>query len=58
LLSDRALRQPRRDLWLLPIWDIVSFAIFVASFFSTRVIWRGLSFNVDGNGLLDPIPDE
>ena len=58
LLSDRALRQPRRDLWLLPIWDIVSFAIFVASFFSTRVIWRGLRFNVDGNGLLDPIPDE
>ena len=58
LLSDRALRQPRRDLWLLPIWDIVSFAIFVASFFSTRVIWRGLSFNVDGDGLLYPIPDE
>ncbi len=58
LLSDRALRQPHRDLWLLPIWDIVSFAIFVASFFSSRVIWRGFSFNVDGDGLLSPVQDE
>ncbi|GAB2885449.1 bacteriohopanetetrol glucosamine biosynthesis glycosyltransferase HpnI [Paraburkholderia jirisanensis] len=58
LLSDRALRQPLRDLWLLPIWDIVSFAIFVASFFSTRVIWRGFSFNVDDEGLMSPVQDE
>lgn len=53
--SDRALRQARRDLWLLPFWDIVSFSIFVASFLSTRVIWRGFSFKVDGNGLLSPV---
>jgi ceramide glucosyltransferase len=56
--TDHALRQPRRDLWLLPFWDIVSFSIFVASFFSTRVIWRGFSFKVDGNGLLSPVQDE
>jgi ceramide glucosyltransferase len=56
--SDRALRQVRRDLWLLPFWDIVSFLIFVASFCSTRVIWRGVSFKVDGNGLLSPVQDE
>jgi ceramide glucosyltransferase len=56
--SDHALRQARRDLWLLPFWDIVSFSIFVASFFSTRVIWRGFSFKVDGNGLLSPVQDE
>jgi ceramide glucosyltransferase len=56
--SDHALRQPYRDLWLLPFWDIVSFSIFVASYFSTRVIWRGFSFKVDGNGLLSPVQDE
>jgi ceramide glucosyltransferase len=56
--TDHALRQPHRDLWLLPLWDIVSFSIFVASFFSTRVIWRGFSFKVDGNGLLSPVQDE
>jgi len=52
LLSDRALQQAHRDLWLLPLWDIVSFGIFVASFGSSRVIWRGVSFKVDGDGLL------
>ncbi|RDJ99034.1 bacteriohopanetetrol glucosamine biosynthesis glycosyltransferase HpnI [Paraburkholderia lacunae] len=58
LLSDRALRQAHRDLWLLPLWDIVSFAIFVASFCSSRVIWRGFSFKVDGDGLLSAAQDE
>jgi len=56
--SDHALRQARRDLWLLPFWDVVSFWIFVASFFSKRVIWRGFSFKVDGDGLLSPVQDE
>lgn len=58
LLSDRALRQRCRDLWLLPLWDLVSFAIFVASFRSSRVIWRGFSFKVDGDGLLSAAQDE
>ena len=55
---DHALRQAFRDPWLLPVWDIASFLIFVASFFSTRVIWRGFSFKVDGDGLLSPVQDE
>ncbi|MGF6772302.1 ceramide glucosyltransferase [Paraburkholderia sp. GAS199] len=58
MLSDRALQQARRDLWLLPLWDIVSFAIFVASFWSSRVIWRGFCFDVDGDGLLSAAPEE
>jgi ceramide glucosyltransferase len=58
LLSDRALQQARCDLWLLPLWDILSFAIFVASFWSSRVIWRGFSFKVDGDGLLSAAQDE
>ncbi|RZF25387.1 glycosyltransferase [Paraburkholderia sp. UYCP14C] len=56
--ADRALRQRCSDLWLLPLWDIVSFAIFVASFRSSRVIWRGFSFKVDGDGLLSAAQDE
>jgi ceramide glucosyltransferase len=56
--TDRALRQPISDLWLLPLWDVASFLIFVASFFSSRVMWRGFSFKVDGNGLLSPAQDE
>ncbi|MBC8749449.1 ceramide glucosyltransferase [Paraburkholderia sp. WC7.3g] len=56
--ADRALRQRCRDLWLLPLWDIVAFAIFVASFRSSRVMWRGFSFKVDGDGLLSAAQDE
>jgi ceramide glucosyltransferase len=56
--SDHALQQAHRDLWLLPFWDIVSFSIFVASFFSTRVTWRGFSFKVDSDGLLSPVQDD
>ncbi|CAB3775839.1 bacteriohopanetetrol glucosamine biosynthesis glycosyltransferase HpnI [Paraburkholderia fynbosensis] len=58
LLTDRALRLRPRDLWLLPLWDIVSFVIFIASFRSSRVIWRGFSFKVDGDGLLSATQDE
>jgi ceramide glucosyltransferase len=58
LRSDRALQQAHRDLWLLPLWDIVSFTIFLASFWSSRVIWRGFNFKVDGDGLLSAVQDE
>jgi ceramide glucosyltransferase len=54
LRSDRILHQSTRDLWLLPLSDLVSFSIFVASFFSTRVKWRGYSFDVNDKGLLSP----
>ena len=52
LLSDRALQQAHRDLWLLPLWDIVSFCDFRGELLVSRVIWRGFSFKVDGDGLL------
>jgi ceramide glucosyltransferase len=58
LRTDHALRQRYSGLGLLPLWDIVAFAIFIASFRSSRVIWRGFSFNVDGNGLLSAAQDE
>ncbi|REG49777.1 ceramide glucosyltransferase [Paraburkholderia sp. BL6669N2] len=58
LVSDRVLRHAHRDLWLSPLWDIVSFAIFVASFWSSRVTWRGFRFEVDSDGLLSSVQDE
>jgi ceramide glucosyltransferase len=58
LQSDSALRQSGRDLWLLPLRDMASFAVLIASFFSTRVVWRGAYFEVDRNGLLRPVQDE
>ncbi|WP_323119619.1 bacteriohopanetetrol glucosamine biosynthesis glycosyltransferase HpnI [Burkholderia alba] len=57
-IVDRAARQPVRDLWLLPLSDLVSFGIFVASFTSSRVVWRGFSFSVDRDGRLCPDSDE
>jgi ceramide glucosyltransferase len=42
-------------LLLLPFCDLVSFAIFAASFVSPRITWRGYNFNVSRNGRLSPI---
>ncbi|WP_423916892.1 bacteriohopanetetrol glucosamine biosynthesis glycosyltransferase HpnI [Caballeronia sp.] len=55
LQVDRALRQVSKELWLLPMWDIVGFAIFVSSFFSTHVRWRGFYFKVGRDGILHPV---
>jgi ceramide glucosyltransferase len=58
LQLDRALGQASGDLWLLPVWDLVCFAIFVGSFFSTRVLWRGFEFKVGRDGLLYPLGEK
>ncbi|MBV8627346.1 MAG: bacteriohopanetetrol glucosamine biosynthesis glycosyltransferase HpnI [Paraburkholderia sp.] len=58
LSADRELGHSHRGLWLVPIWDIASFVVFLASYASTRVIWRGFTFKVDGNGMLRPVQDE
>jgi ceramide glucosyltransferase len=55
LQLDRALGQTWRDLWLIPLWDLASFAIFMTSFLSKRVVWRGYPFNVGRDGLLYPL---
>ncbi|PLZ00746.1 glucosyltransferase [Burkholderia sp. WAC0059] len=55
--ADRALSTRRSAWWLPALWDIASFGVFVASFCSRRVSWRGFSFNVDSEGRLSPIED-
>jgi ceramide glucosyltransferase len=37
-------------LWLLPVRDALSFAVFVASFFGRTVSWRDQLFHVDASG--------
>jgi len=55
---DRCAGGTRRDYWLLPLSDLLGFGVFVASFASKRVIWRGHRFKVDGSGCMTPITDE
>jgi ceramide glucosyltransferase len=58
LRADRALLQPSGGLWLLPLSDLFSFSIFSASYLSSRVTWRGFTFNVDGKGFLTPVREK
>jgi ceramide glucosyltransferase len=46
----RALGLATDRLWLLPLRDVLSFAVFVASFFGRRVIWRDQYFDVEPSG--------
>jgi ceramide glucosyltransferase len=49
------LRDPvaRRAWWLAPLRDAASLAVWLVSFFSDRICWRGLEFQVK-RGLLIP----
>jgi ceramide glucosyltransferase len=50
--TDRATgRRSSGFLWL-PLWDILQFGIYVSSFLSSGVLWRGERFDVDEDGLL------
>lgn len=44
----------RRKWWLAPFRDILNFGVWIVSFFSNRISWRGLEFRVK-KGMLIPI---
>lgn len=44
----------KSSLWLSPVRDLVSFAVFVASFVPGTVDWRGRSYRVDSDGSVTP----
>ena len=46
----RWLDLPRRGLWLLPVRDVLSFAVYVASFCGRSVSWRNHRFRIDPGG--------
>ena len=44
--------------WLLPVRDVLSFAVFVASFFGRAVFWRGQLFQVEPSGRMSVDGDQ
>jgi ceramide glucosyltransferase len=49
---DRTLRLTPTPLWRVPVRDVLSFSVFVASFFTRTVAWRNSTFRVGPNGQL------
>ena len=50
-----ALRVSRNDpLWLIPVRDMLAFAIWIASFFGRGVKWRERAFDQERGGRLQP----
>jgi len=49
---NRALGLPSMPLWLVPVRDLISFGVFVASFGTRTVAWRNRRFRVDRRGQL------
>jgi len=50
LLAIRMLGLPLRFLWLLPLRDMLSFAVFLNGFFYGTVKWRSSTFRIARNG--------
>jgi len=53
-----ALGLKTAKLWLLPVRDTLSFAVFVASFFGRTVFWRGRLFQVEPSGRMSVDGDQ
>ncbi len=51
---DAATGARARTLWLLPVRDVFSFAVFLCASFGKTVVWRGRRYNVDRAGALSP----
>lgn len=51
---DRALGLAAQPWWLVPVRDVLSLGILVASFCGARVAWRGRAFRVGSDGRLTP----
>jgi ceramide glucosyltransferase len=49
---DHALGLDRTPLWRVPVRDLISFAVYVASFFTKTVAWRDHQFEVSRQGRL------
>ena len=50
---DRLCRARSAPLWVLPLRDALSFAVFVASLFVRSVDWRGQRLRIAGEGRID-----
>ena len=52
---DRATGARAGPWWLLPLRDVLSFGVFVASFLGSTVDWQGRRFRVSRDGVLTPL---
>jgi ceramide glucosyltransferase len=43
---------PRQNYWLIPVHDVIAFAVYVTSFFGATVYWRGADYRVAADGTL------
>jgi ceramide glucosyltransferase len=57
-ISVWGLKDPavRRGLWLIPLRDALTFLVWLASFTSNRIRWRGLEFTIEKDILAPVIP--
>lgn len=55
-VAERLLRDPasRRDWWLIPLQDLLSFGFWAAGFFGDKIVWRGEAYRVTAEGKLQP----
>ena len=51
-MIDKAFALPRQPLWLVPVRDVLSFGLLIASFCGKRVAWRGQEFRLASDGSL------
>lgn len=52
---ERAFKTCAGPLWLMPIRDIISFAVFLLSFFGQKVAWRGARYAVRPSGAMSQL---
>jgi ceramide glucosyltransferase len=56
--TDRSTGERCGNFAWLPLWDVLQFTIYLSSFLSCRVLWRGQRFDVDEDGLMSCVqPD-
>jgi ceramide glucosyltransferase len=55
LLSDR---QAAQLLWLIPVRDLLGFAVWLCGLFGTTVRWRGRVLSISRDGRINRVMDE
>jgi ceramide glucosyltransferase len=56
LIGVHGMKQPRmgRKMALIPVWDAVAFAIWLASFTRSTIRWRGVNYTIRDGMLVLP----
>src|SRR4051794_19927925 len=49
---ERLFRLPRQPAWVLLVHDVISVAVFVCSFFGSRIAWRGYACRILQDGTI------